>query len=66
MAHIYWELHEIPQPEGSYVNRSDGRVFLMSDDGNGKSKRRVIGHASSDGIFSNILVSFYLFKDNLR
>ena len=48
MAHIYWELHEIPQPEGSYVNRSDGRVFLMSDDGNGKSKRRVIGHATSD------------------
>ncbi len=48
MAHIYWELHEIPQPEGSYLNRSDGRVFLMSDDGNGKSKRRVIGHATSD------------------
>ena len=48
MAHIYWELHEIPQPEGSYVNRSDGRVFLMSDDGNGKTKRKVIGHATSD------------------
>ena len=48
MAHIYWELHEIPQPEGSYVNRSDGRVFLMSDDGNGKTKRRVVGHATSD------------------
>ena len=48
MAHIYWELHEIPRPEGSYVNHSDGRVFLMSDDGNGKSKRRVIGHATSD------------------
>ena len=48
MAHIYWELHEIPQPEGSYVNHSDGRVFLMSDDGNGKTKRKVIGHATSD------------------
>lgn len=48
MAHIYWELHEIPQPEGAYINRSDGRVFLMSDDGNGKSKRKVIGRATSD------------------
>lgn len=48
MAHIYWELHEIPMPENAYVNRSDGRVFLMSEDGNGKLKRRVIGHATSD------------------
>ena len=48
MAHIYWELHEIPRPENSYINHSDGRVFLMTDDGSGKSKRKVIGHATSE------------------
>ena len=48
MAHIYWELHEIPRPSDSYINHSDGRVFLMSDDGHGKKKRRVIGHATSE------------------
>lgn len=48
MAHIYWELHEIPRPSDSYINHSDGRVFLMSDDGFGKKKRKVIGHATSE------------------
>ena len=48
MAHIYWELHEIPRPAGSYINHSDGRVFLMADDGSGRSKRKVIGHATSE------------------
>lgn len=48
MAHIYWELHEIPRPKESYINHSDGRVFLMSDDGSGKAKRKVIGHATSE------------------
>lgn len=48
MSHIYWELHEIPRPSGSYINHSDGRVFLMSDDGSGRKKRKVIGHATSE------------------
>ena len=48
MAHIYWELHEIPRPENSYINHSDGRVFLMSDDGTGRSGRKVIGRATSE------------------
>lgn len=48
MAHIYWELHEIPRPKGSYINHSDGRVFLMSNDGSGKARRKVIGHATSE------------------
>ena len=48
MAHIYWELHEIPRPADSYINHSDGRVFLMSDDGRGRKKRRVIGRATSE------------------
>ena len=48
MGHIYWELHEIPIPEGSHINHNDGRVFLMSDDGLGRSKRRVIGRATSE------------------
>lgn len=48
MSHIYWELHEIPRPSGSYINHSDGRVFLMSEDGLGKKKRIVIGRATSE------------------
>lgn len=48
MSHIYWELHEIPRPQGSYINHSDGRVFLMQSDGCGSKKRRVIGHATSE------------------
>lgn len=48
MAHIYWELHEIPRPSDSYINHSDGRVFLISDDGLGNKKRRVIGRATSE------------------
>lgn len=48
MGHIYWELHEIPRPDDSYINHSDGRVFLMSDDGTGNKKRKVIGRATSE------------------
>ena len=48
MSHIYWELHEIPQPSDSYINHSDGRVFLMTEDGLGKKKRKVIGRATSE------------------
>lgn len=48
MSHIYWELPEIPRPSGSYINHSDGRVFLMSEDGRGKKKRKVIGRAASE------------------
>lgn len=50
MSHIYWELHEIPRPSESYINHSDGRVFLMSEDGRGKKKRKVIGHATSESM----------------
>ena len=50
MAHIYWELKEIPQPAGSLINRSDGRVFVFisGDTPVRKSKRKVIGHATSE------------------
>lgn len=48
MAHIYWELHEIPLPEDSYINRNDGRVFIMSRDGIQKKRRTVIGRATSE------------------
>lgn len=48
MSHIYWELHEIPRPEKSYINHSDGRVFLMKDNGLGRKTRQVIGHATSE------------------
>ena len=50
MSHIYWELHEIPRPSDSYINHSDGRVFLMSEDGLGKKKRKVIGRATSESM----------------
>lgn len=48
MAHIFWELHEIPRPYESYINHSDGRVFIMNDDGFGNRKRKVIGRATSE------------------
>ena len=48
MSHIYWELHEIPRPDDSYINHSDGRVFLISVDGHGNKKRKVIGRATSE------------------
>lgn len=48
MSHIYWELHEIPRPEESYINHCDGRVFLINRNGNGKKTRQVIGHATSE------------------
>lgn len=48
MSHIYWELHEIPRPPDSYINHSDGRVFLMAADGLGKKKRKVIGRATGE------------------
>lgn len=50
MSHIYWELHEIPRPSDSYINHSDGRVFLMTEDGLGKKKRKVIGRATSESM----------------
>lgn len=50
MSHIYWELHEIPRPSDSYINHSDGRVFLMAEDGLGKKKRKVIGRATSEAM----------------
>lgn len=48
MGHIFRELHEIPIPQGAYINHSDARVFLISDDGTGRQKRQVIGIATSD------------------
>lgn len=48
MGHIYRELHEIPIPDDAYINHYDGRVFLISNDGNGHQKRQVIGIATSN------------------
>ncbi len=48
MSHIYWELHEIPRPAESYINHSDGRVYLMTRSSTGKKTRKVIGHATSE------------------
>lgn len=49
MGRVYWELKEIPQPEGAHVNNSDDRVFIFLPDGKNirDSKRKVIGHATS-------------------
>ena len=49
MSHIFWNKKEIPRPENSYVNRNDGRVFILIKNGKTTkgSKRIVIGHATS-------------------
>jgi len=65
MAHIYWELKEIPQPAGSYINKSDGRVFVFSsgDTPVRKSKRKVIGHATSETMMHPNDTFKYLFPN---
>ncbi len=65
MAHIYWELKEIPQPTGSYINKSDGRVFVFisGDTPVRKSKRKVIGHATSETMMHPNDTFKYLFPN---
>jgi hypothetical protein len=65
MAHIYWELKEIPRPAGSYINKSDGRVFLFisGDTPVRKSKRKVIGRATSETMMHPNDVFKYLFPN---
>lgn len=48
MSHINWNKKKIPRPDGSYVNHSDGCVFIITDTGGKYKKRQVIGHATSD------------------
>ena len=50
MSHVYWEKHEIPIPEDAYIDKHDGRVFifLSKDVPTRQSKRRAIGHATSE------------------
>ena len=50
MGKIYWNLKEIPQPNESHINKSDGRVFIFLRDNDKvrESSRKVIGHATSD------------------
>lgn len=66
MSHIYWELHEIPRPEGSYINHSDGRVFLMKDNGLGQSKRQVIGRAASETMMHPNDLYKYLYPEEWK
>jgi len=65
MAHIYWELKEIPQPAGSYINKSDGRVFVFisGDTPVRKSKRKVIGHATSETMMHPNDIFKYLYPN---
>ena len=49
MGYIYWELPEIPIPPQAYVNKNDGRVFLMSRDSRNVRRRKSIGHATGNG-----------------
>jgi hypothetical protein len=65
MAHIYWELKEIPQPAGSHINKNDGRVFVFNsgDSPVKKSKRKVIGHATSETMMHPNEVFKYLYPN---
>ena len=66
MSHIYWELHEIPRPENSYINHSDGHVFLMKDNGLGKMNRRVIGRATSETMMHPNDLYKYLYPEEWK
>lgn len=50
MSKIYWNMKEMKMPEGAHVDRSDGSVFVYLDEGKTirTSKKRVIGHATSE------------------
>ena len=52
MPHVYRDKKEIPIPEGAFVNNNDGRVFIFLNKGviRSKSKRMVIGQATSNGL----------------
>ena len=65
MAHIHWELKEIPRPAGSYINKSDGRVFVFSsgDAPVRKSRRKVIGRATSETMMHPNDTFRYLFPN---
>ena len=48
MSKVFWNKKEIPTPNDSYIDRSDGRVYIRTKDSNGNSRRRTIGHATSE------------------
>ena len=52
MSRIFWDNREIPQPAGSHIDRTDGRVFIYLDDGKPirQSRKVTIGHATSDAL----------------
>jgi len=48
MSKIFWNKKEIPTPDNSYIDKSDGRVYIRIKDSNGNFRRRTIGHATSE------------------
>lgn len=48
MSKVYRNKMEIPIPEGLHINHSDGRVFSLTRDPDGKSNRQVLGYATSE------------------
>ncbi len=50
MSRIYWNMKEIKIPEGGHIDHSDGSVFVYLNEGKTirTSRKRVIGHATSD------------------
>ena len=50
MSRIFWDNKEIPQPAGSHIDRTDGRVFIYLDEGKPvrQSRKVTIGHATSE------------------
>lgn len=47
MGHIFRNLPEIPIPDFAYVNRNDGRVFIITRDKENKRQHTTIGRAAS-------------------
>ncbi|MBR3310648.1 MAG: hypothetical protein IKG15_02365 [Solobacterium sp.] len=48
MSKVFWNKKEIPTPNDSYIDKSDGRVYIRTRDSDGRSRRRTIGHAASE------------------
>ena len=48
MGKVYYNKREIPIPDGMHINHSDGRVYTITRDLEGKKKRVVFGKATSE------------------
>ena len=54
MGHVYWEKEEIPCPEGSYIDKTTGQVFIYNGSGPRRSSKRItLGYGEGPNMHPN-------------